>query len=1075
MKFFLNCLLLGVCILCRGEIQLDRNGRLLFDGSGEYLEVDYAGIKWKNFTRINSKNFVAKLSRNKNNTRMYGKWYTKDGVIFDCDLQLSAKSGGKKEYSLDLQTREMVEVAVLAPVILLKTTGQKRVLLLDDKRIVLPETLGARTLLEEKTPREHTLVFQSGKETYTVSGRFAVRIQDNRYYKQQNFSISLIPSENKTFQKFLVKLNIDCVQEKFTLIDLKKSANMGFYDKVPDDGKGGWTDQGPSADLAQISTGKQNVKGVPFEIIVPAENAGRSCLVLCNPEFRSYPPVQPVVCRGKSGAFLYLLHASAWPGKPGSVTGKIEVRYADGSEETIPVKSAVDCGNWWRPTDLDNGQTGMVFQKNNDTFGLYLSCFPLQKKELHSLCFKPGTSAVWMIVGATLANQRVLNVPEKELVITAGKDWAELPTGNTILTNSPLDLSFMLDAPAGKYGRVIAGNDDFVFEKKPSQKIRFNGVNLCNQHLFMPRNTVDAIVDRICKMGYNSVRFHHIDRKILEPKANNSFTFDPRRVDELNYLFAQCKEKGLYITIDLFSMRPLKEGDGVKEFPRSHGGQEMKVLIPLFKGAMDSWKRYARQLLALKNPYTGLTWGEDPALFSLNLINEASLPAQYTRHPHLLKIVRNAWAEDLKSHGMEVPADRGEAQKSLMDYLLRKEAEALDEMIRFVREELRYKGLITNYNYDAWYYQAPLREKLDFVDVHSYLDHPTYPRNKWKLPAYYRQVSSLEEFASEPGRLAGAREMGKPYMISEAQFCNPNIYRSEYGTLWAAVLALQGYNACFRFSYGDTFEFRSPRFFALDNEPVSQLTEKMMSFLFVRGDIASAKTAVAVNWEPREVAALRTLHAAYPADFRKLILYGKVGSLRSGKRIPGVVSLGTEKVWEENLPEDWKKALAAIRNGRPVTSSTGEIVWEPAVRRVKIITPRSEAFSLEKGAVKGDILTVEQVKCFTTISLHARKKISLKESDDMLLFHIPNTAATGMRFSNTSKNLLEDWGKLPLLVQRDKPFVTIKHPLAGKLQVFSLNWDGSVKERIPVSVQGEKLRFCADSGKGVMMYHITIR
>lgn len=1075
MKYLWSCLLLFTFAVCHGGITLDRNGRLLLDGAGEFLDVNYVGEKWENHTRMNAKTFDAKFTRRKGQTVLAGEWHTKGGIVFKSRLQLDEKENGRWQYTLQLQAPETVGITMLAPVIQLTASEQERILLIDGKPLVLPEKPGKRTLFEEKVPRKHMLVFRSGKEQYTIEGEFAVHVQDNRYYKQQNFSIRLFPTEKKRLKDLTVTLKINSEKESFIPLDLKNAANMGFADDVPDDGKGGWSDQGPQSDLSQLVPGKYSIRGVPFEIISPEKNNGRSCIVVCAPEFRTYPPVRPVDCKGHAAAYLYLLHASAWPGKTGTDTGVITVTYADGSTGNIPVKSTVDCGNWWRPTDLDNAKAGMTFQMNNDSFGLYLSCFPLQKKKVRSIEFKADTSAVWMIVGATLASQKVLDIPPQPVVITAGETWARLPTGNTILSNSPLDLSFALDAPAGKYGRVLAVDGSFVFEKKRAQKIRFSGTNLCNQHLFMPRKTVDAIVDRISKMGYNSVRFHHIDRRILNPKAKDTFTFDPKRVDELNYLFAKCKEKGLYITIDLFSMRPLKPGDGVKEFPRSHGGAEMKVLIPLFKSAMDSWKRYARQLMTLKNPYTGMTWGEDPALFSLNLINEASLPAQYTRYPHLLKIVRKAWQDDLKKQNLAVPTDRKAAQKSLMDFLLRKEAESLAEMIRFVREELRYKGLITNYNYDAWLYQAPLREKLDFIDVHSYLDHPTYPRNSWKLPAYYRQVSSLEESASEPGRLAGAREMGKPYMISEAQFCNPNIYRSEFGTLFAAVAALQDYSAYYRFSYGDTFEFRSPRFFALDNEPVSQLTEKMLSFLFVRGDISPAKEAVAINWKPEEVAALHTLHVPYPTDFRKLILFGRVGSLRYGKTIPGVTSLGTNKEWEKNLPPRWKKALLAIRTGKAVTSSTGEVVFEPARRRIKIVTPRSEAFSLEKGSLKGDVLTVNDVDCFTTVSLHARKKVPLKKSDDMLFFHITNTAATGMRFASSSKNLLEEWGKLPLLVQRDKIQVEIKHPFANKLRVFALNWNGSVKQEIPAEVRNGTLLFSADTGRGIMMYHIAVR
>lgn len=87
---------------------------------------------------------------------------------------------------------------------------------------------------------------------------------------------------------------------------------------------------------------------------------------------------------------------------------------------------------------------------------------------------------------------------------------------------------------------------------------------------------------------------------------------------------------------------------------------------------------------------------------------------------------------------------------------MEKEAAALEEMLRFVKKEIGYRGLVTNYNFNEWSYLLPLRDKLDFVDNHSYQDHPTYPQNQWRLPAVFRQVSSLEEWGRTPRGLSRA-------------------------------------------------------------------------------------------------------------------------------------------------------------------------------------------------------------------------------------------------------------------------------------------------------------------------------
>jgi len=51
-------------------------------------------------------------------------------------------------------------------------------------------------------------------------------------------------------------------------------------------------------------------------------------------------------------------------------------------------------------------------------------------------------------------------------VLAADASWAELPVAREIQPGSILDFSFLNDAPAGKYGRIVASADGhLVYEK----------------------------------------------------------------------------------------------------------------------------------------------------------------------------------------------------------------------------------------------------------------------------------------------------------------------------------------------------------------------------------------------------------------------------------------------------------------------------------------------------------------------------------------------------------------------------------------------------------------------------------
>jgi hypothetical protein len=71
----------------------------------------------------------------------------------------------------------------------------------------------------------------------------------------------------------------DVTGEKYTPIDLRHHANMGFEDPREGDGQGGGFDQGKN-DLGRFPVAQKRFSDVSFEIIDPGSNAGKSCILL---------------------------------------------------------------------------------------------------------------------------------------------------------------------------------------------------------------------------------------------------------------------------------------------------------------------------------------------------------------------------------------------------------------------------------------------------------------------------------------------------------------------------------------------------------------------------------------------------------------------------------------------------------------------------------------------------------------------------------------------------------------------------------------------------------------------------
>jgi hypothetical protein len=132
----------------------------------------------------------------------------------------------------------------------------------------------------------------------------------------------------------------------YRTIELGEFATRGFIDPVADDGRGGWTDQGPEADLRTFPTGPQSFGGVPFAI-----GKEPKCCIVLNSDARPHPKLLPpevTIPVGHRVEGFYFLHASAYTPDNGYI-GLYQVKYADGTTADIPLYGEVNIRDWISP------------------------------------------------------------------------------------------------------------------------------------------------------------------------------------------------------------------------------------------------------------------------------------------------------------------------------------------------------------------------------------------------------------------------------------------------------------------------------------------------------------------------------------------------------------------------------------------------------------------------------------------------------------------------------------------------------------------------------------------------------
>lgn len=143
------------------------------------------------------------------------------------------------------------------------------------------------------------------------------------------------PSPEKELLKKLIekpckeKFIIEDKNIKWILYDIKNLCNRSHIDKNGDE----WIGH-KNVDLKYLKTGKLILYGIPFYIINPEKNNGKSCIMLGSDKFPNFPKEVKIPINEKLN-YLFFLHACAYV-KWGDGR-EYRIIYEDGSKMSIPV------------------------------------------------------------------------------------------------------------------------------------------------------------------------------------------------------------------------------------------------------------------------------------------------------------------------------------------------------------------------------------------------------------------------------------------------------------------------------------------------------------------------------------------------------------------------------------------------------------------------------------------------------------------------------------------------------------------------------------------------------------------
>ncbi|MCX5684172.1 MAG: hypothetical protein NT049_10860, partial [Planctomycetota bacterium] len=482
----------------------------------------------------------------------------------------------------------------------------------------------------------------------------------------------------------------------------------------------------------------------------------------------------------------------------------------------------------------------------------------------------------------------------------AGPDWfAFSPTAD--LAPTVISMNDWLETPAGKRGGVRMAGDHFQTEDGTPLKIW--GSNLSYGGACAPEKKVaEQTAARFAKYGVTGVRLHKFTypkNKMGIGELDDATKMTPDGLDRLDYFASQMKANGVYFGWSHsygFYVCPGNRGRLVAydEIEKNLKGNTY-AFINFAEDVQDLMIEMVVGLLKHKNPYTGLTYAEEPALSFIELQNEDDIffytsEKAFAACPTYKKLftakfcdwlkgkyasedgLKKAWEGALKGDESlaaknivpqtnpwffgddHLPAEKGGARQRLLDtaaWLHETQNKFYTRFVKAIRDA-GYKGPLCGSPWQApsmlpHYYNLRSDYLAGYIDRHNYFGGGLFDSMLAKPGSGYFS-SGLQQV------------LDRPFGLSEWITVYPSLYSAEGPAIIAAYgMGLQGWDASYEFqsqAAGRMFSDRAgwPPWGVWEADTPTQLGQyPALARMVLRGDVKTSEVLSVRRVSPEEL------------------------------------------------------------------------------------------------------------------------------------------------------------------------------------------------------------------------------
>jgi hypothetical protein len=708
-----------------------------------------------------------------------------------------------------------------------------------------------------------------------------------------------------------------------------------------------------------------------------------------------------------------------------------------------------------------------------------------------------------------------LHALAQDVAVDAG--WLTVRDINIeIKAGSPLDFSpFFPDQTAPVSERVEANARGQLLVKGKATRFLCASMNLTPPYGGFPTHEdSERYAKQLRRAGYNLVRIHHIDSTLMTDRQRD-FDYDPIQLDRFQFFLAALKRQGIYWMLDMMSSENAAWGN-VKPH-RWVDRHDMKARIFVDEEARSHWKTLLNTLYGRLNPHTGVSILRDPALLSINVVNEGGL--QFLAHvrkaiPAVLKPKLTEWlaskyadktqfeniwrqsARNLETNALQLP-DTDERSGRMGD-VLEFFTQLQNDTGKWMQEEIRLLGgqsFITGYNNMPTTHMARARSVFSAADMHAYHDEAL----GFAPGARIRNDSSFDKGLDYISTLATARFADRPFTVSEYGQPFWNSWRRESALAGPGFAALQDWGALCQhastavdLTYAQSKGWKQSIIpYAVGLDPVGRVVETLAALLYRRGDVQAAKQQVEIVLPGGESESTSRYWGVPNSIGRVAFISGVSIRLAEVRRTPSANPIASITIAPENRiatkVNEWSAKIGTplgigsasldriAQLARPNTrtnaaagvfeSDTEELLVNLPARSMQVHTALTRAIVFEQLRSPWSLgpMVLLPTDEPSLVALSALDNTPLEDSSRMLLIVASDALNTDMRFSDASRRELRAIGRLPARIESRR--IRLQMAADRKFRVSALRANGDVSEVLPSVERSNKSTLEIDISK----------